>query len=99
MFASVNEKMWKCVKQTVSSWWSLNKSNKILFYIIIIDVVADDTYYMYWAYLSSDHLFQAYYKVRQVVIQSAMVCYYKVRQVLLQSATEQCCHLLVLWRV
>ena len=54
---------------------------------------------MYWAYLSSDHPFQAYYKVRQVVLQSAMVCYYKVRQVLLQSATEQCCHLLVLWRV
>ena len=42
------------------------------------------------------HLFQVYYKVRQLfLLQSAMVCYYKVRQlfyykvrqVLLQSAT------------
>ena len=65
--------------------------------IIIIDVlvvVDDDT--DYWVYLSSDHLFQVYYKVRQVfLLQSAMVCYYKVRQlfyykvrqVLVQRAT------------
>ena len=34
------------------------------------------------------HLFQVYYKVRQLfLLQSAMVCYYKVRQLfLLQSA-------------
>ena len=62
--------------------------------IIIIVVVDDDTYY--WVYLSSNHLFQVYYKVRQLfLLQSVMVCYYKVRQffyykvrqVLLQSAT------------
>ena len=54
--------------------------------------------------MSSDHPFQVYYKVRQVLLQSATayfitkcdVCYYKVRQlfyhklrqVLLQSATK-----------
>ena len=32
-------------------------------------------------YLSSDHPFQVYYKVRRLILsQSAMVCYYKVRQ-------------------
>ena len=52
----------------------------------------------YWVYLSPDHLFQVYYKVRQVLLQCAKgitkcdnfitKCdtYYKVRQ-LLQSAT------------
>ena len=69
--------------------------------IVVVVVVDHDTYY--WVYLSSDHLFQVYYKVWQVLLQSAtafllqsaMVCYYKVwqlfyykvRQVLLQSAT------------
>ena len=73
-----------------------------LIIIIVVDVVVDDDTY-YWVYLSSDHLFQVYYKVRQVLLQSAtafllqsvMACYYKVRQlfyykvrqVLLQSAT------------
>ena len=45
----------------------------IIFIIIIITVVVvfvdDDTYY--WVYLSSDHPFQVYYKVRQVLFQSA----------------------------
>ena len=73
----------------------------IIIIIVVVVVVDDDT--DYWVYLSSDHLFQVYYKVRQVLLQSAtafllqsaMICYYKVRQlfyykvlqVLLQSAT------------
>ena len=66
----------------------------IIIIIVVVVVVDDDT--DYWVYLSSDHLFQVYYKVRQLfLLQSAMVCYYKVRQlfhykvrqVLLQSAT------------
>ena len=48
--------------------------------IIVVVVVDDDAYY--WVYLSSDHLFQVYYKVRQLF-------YYKVRR-LLESATLQC---------
>ena len=48
--------------------------------------VEEDTYYS--VSLSSDHLFQVYYKVGQVLLQSAtafllqsaIVCYYKVRQ-------------------
>ena len=47
----------------------------LLLFIVVDD---DDTYY--WVYLSSDHPFQVYYKVRKLF-------YYKVRQVLLQSAT------------
>ena len=66
--------------------------------IVVVVVVDDDTYC--WIYLSSDHLFQVYYKVRQVLSQSATgitkcdnfitKCdrYYKVRR-LLQSATLQ----------
>ena len=46
--------------------------------ITVVAVVDDDTYYR--VYMSSDHTFQVYYKVRQLF-------YYKVRQVLLQSAT------------
>ena len=49
----------------------------IIIIIILVVVVDDDTYY--WVYLSSDHPFQVYYKVRQV-LQSATI--------LLQSATE-----------
>ena len=57
----------------------------ILVVVVVAVVVDDDTYD--WAYLSSDHPFQVYYKVRQfILLQSAVVCYYKVRQVLLQSA-------------
>ena len=48
--------------------------------------VEEDNYYS--VNLSSDHLFQVYYKVGQVLLQSAtafllqsaIVCYYKVRQ-------------------
>ena len=71
----------------------------IIIIIVVVVVVDDDT--DYWVYLSSDHLFLVYYKVRQVLLQSATAffitkcgkCYYKVRQVLqsvtilLQSAT------------
>ena len=66
----------------------------IIIFIVVVVVVHDDT--NYWVYLSSDHLFQVYYKVRQVLLQSAtaffyykvrQLFYYKVRQVLLlQSA-------------
>ena len=64
----------------------------IIIIIVVVVVVHDDT--NYWVYLSSDHLFQVYYKVRQVLLQSATAffitkydkCYYKVRQVL-QSVT------------
>ena len=47
--------------------------------MIAVVVVGDDTYY--WVYVSSDHPFQVYCKLRQLF-------YYKVQQVLLQSATE-----------
>ena len=48
-------------------------------------------------YLSSDHPFQVYYKVRQLILLKVQwsvtikcdKCYYKVRQFLLQSAIEQ----------
>ena len=47
--------------------------------ITVVAVVDDDTYY--WVCMSSNHKFQVYYKVRQVILlQSAMVCYCKVRQ-------------------
>ena len=46
--------------------------------VVVVVVVDDDTYY--WVYLSSGHPFRVYYKVRQVLLQSAMVCYYQVRQ-------------------
>ena len=73
----------------------------IVVVVVVVVVVNDDTYY--WVYWSSDHQFQVYYKVRQLLLQGAtahllqsvLVCYYKVRQlfyykerqVLLQSAT------------
>ena len=72
----------------------------IIIIIVVVVVVHDDT--NYWVYLSSDHLFQVYYKVRQVLLQSATgitKCdnfitkgdrYYKVRR-LLQSATVHTC--------
>ena len=50
----------------------------IIIIIVVVVVVDDDT--DYWVYLSSDHLFQVYYKVRQVLLQSATAF-------LLQSAT------------
>ena len=51
----------------------------IIIVIVVVVVVDDDT--DYWVYLSSDHLFQVYYKVRQVLLQSATAF-------LLQSATS-----------
>ena len=72
----------------------------IIIIVVVVVVVHDDT--NYWVYLSSDHLFQVYYKARQLfyykvrwsvitkcdslVITKCDKCYYKVRQVL-QSVT------------
>ena len=47
--------------------------------ITVVAVVDDDTYY--WVYMSSNHKFQVYYKVRQLLFQSATAF-------LLQSATS-----------
>ena len=53
--------------------------------VVVVVVVYDDTYY--WVYWSSDHQFQVYYRVRQLLLQGATAhfitkCdrYYKVRQ-------------------
>ena len=51
----------------------------IIIIIVVVVIVDDDT--DYWVYLSSNHLFQVYYKVRQVLLQSATAF-------LLQSATS-----------
>ena len=58
----------------------------IIIIIVVVVVVDDDT--NYWVYLSSDHLFQVYYKVRQVLLQSATAFFItKYDGLLLQSAT------------
>ena len=58
----------------------------IITIIVVVFVVHDDT--NYWVYLSSDHLFQVYYKVRQVLLQSATPFFItKCDGLLLQSAT------------
>ena len=58
----------------------------LIIIIVVVVVVDDDTYY--WVYLSSDHLFQVYYKVRQVLLQSATPFFItKCDGLLLQSAT------------
>ena len=58
----------------------------IIIFIVVDVVVHDDT--NYWVYLSSDHLFQVYYKVRQVLLQSATAFFItKCDGLLLQSAT------------
>ena len=49
------------------------------YYLVVVVVVVDDDTF-YWVYFSSDHPFRVYYKVRQVLLQSAMICYYEVRQ-------------------
>ena len=55
--------------------------------MVVVVVVDDDT--DYWGYLSSDHLFQVYYKVRQVLLQSATAFFItKCDGLLLQSATS-----------
>ena len=51
----------------------------LIIIIVVVVIVDDDTYY--WVYLSSDPLFQVYYKVRQVLLQSATAFF-------LQSATS-----------
>ena len=48
----------------------------IIIVVVVVVVVDDDAYY--WVYLSSDHLFQVYYKVRQFYYKCDR--YYKVRQ-------------------
>ena len=58
----------------------------IIIIIVVVVVVDDDTYY--WVYLSSDHLFQVYYKMRQVLLQSAKSFFItKYDGLLLKSAT------------
>ena len=52
----------------------------IIIIVVVVVVVDDDTDYWVYLQLSSDHLFQVYYKVRQVLLQSATAF-------LLQSAT------------
>ena len=48
--------------------------------IVVVVVVDDDTYY--WVYLSSDRLYQVYYKVRQLFLLQSATAF------LLQSATS-----------
>ena len=61
---------------------------RTLIIIIVVVVVVDDEAY-YWVYLSSNHLFQVYYKVRQVLLQSATAFFItKCDGLLLQSATS-----------
>ena len=50
----------------------------LIIIIVVVVVVDDDTYY--WVSLSSDHLFQVYYKVRwSVITKCDSFFYYKVR--------------------
>ena len=56
--------------------------------ITVVAVVDDDTYYR--VYMSSDHTFQVYYKMRQLILlQSATAFLLQSATILLQSATEQ----------
>ena len=58
----------------------------IIIIIVVVVVVDDDT--DNWVYLSSDHLFQVYYKVPLVLLQSATAFFItKCDGLLLQSAT------------
>ena len=57
----------------------------LIIIIVVVVVVDDETYY--WVYLSSNHLFQVYYKVRQVLLQSATAFFItKCDGLLLESA-------------
>ena len=57
----------------------------ILIVVVVVDVVYDDTYY--WVYWSSDHQFQVYYIVRQLLLQGATAHFItKCTGLLLQSA-------------
>ena len=81
-----------CGLSPLASFYSIIIIIIIIIIIVVVVVVHDDT--NYWVYLSSDHLFQVYYKVQQVLLKSETAffitkcdkCYYKVRQVL-QSVT------------
>ena len=66
--------------------WKPFSGMLLVFVIIIVIVVVDDTCYcVYW---SSDHLFQVYYKVWQLLLQSATAYFItKYYGLLLQSAT------------
>ena len=57
----------------------------ILIVVVVVVVVYDDTYY--WVYWSSDHQFQVYYRVRQLLLQGATAHFItKCTGLLLQSA-------------
>ena len=43
----------------------------LIIIIVVVVLVDDDTYY--WVYLSSNHLFQVYYKVRQVLLSATII--------------------------
>ena len=59
----------------------------IIIIVVVVVVVDDDTYY--WVYLSSDHTFQLYYKVRQVLLQNATgIVYNRSATIITQSATS-----------
>ena len=60
----------------------------IIIIIIIVVVVVVDHDTDYWVYMSLDHLFQVYYKVRKVLLQSVTASFVtKCDGLLLQSAT------------
>ena len=58
--------------------WEIENVIVIIIVAVVVVVVGNDTYY--WVYLSSDHPFQVYYKVRQLILlQTATILEYKVR--------------------
>ena len=58
--------------------WEIENVIVFIIVAVVVVVVGNDTYY--WVYLSSDHPFQVYYKVRQLILlQTATILEYKVR--------------------
>ena len=58
--------------------WEIENVIVIIIVAVVVVVVGNDTYY--WVYLSSDHPFQVYYEVRQLILlQTATILEYKVR--------------------
>ena len=58
--------------------WEIENVIVIIIVVVVVVVVGNDTYY--WVYLSSDHPFQVYYKVRQLILlQTATILEYNVR--------------------
>ena len=58
--------------------WEIENVIVIIIVAVVVVVVGNDTYY--WVYLSSDHPFQVYYEVRQLILlQTATILGYKVR--------------------